>query len=84
MAMNRLYRPKANVDAQEAYHRRTALQEAARNGHEAVMRLLLEAMADVDAKDEHVRTPLQLAAENGHEKAVRLLLKAKADVKRNS
>jgi ankyrin repeat protein len=51
---------------------------AAEKGHEAVVRLLLEAKADVDAKIEsYGETALQLAAEEGHEAVVRLLLEAK-------
>jgi hypothetical protein len=50
------------------------------SGHEAVVRLLLEQKADVDAKDTSGRTALSRAAEMGHEAVVRLLLEQKADV----
>ncbi|KAH6699947.1 ankyrin repeat-containing domain protein [Leptodontidium sp. MPI-SDFR-AT-0119] len=76
---------------------RTALWWAARNGHEAVIKLLLETgNADADATDEDGRTALWWAAgneheatlwwaaRNGHEAVVKLLLetgKADADVK---
>src|SRR5204863_344259 len=60
----------------------TPLSWSARNGHEAVVRLLLlEHKADVDAKDNDGRTALHQAAGNGHEAVVRLLLlEHKADV----
>ena len=58
-----------------------ALYSAAENGHEAVVRLLLENEADVNMKDWwNGRTALHSAAENGHEAVVRLLLEHKADV----
>ena len=43
------------------------------------MRLLLEAGANKDAKDNYGNTPLFVAAMNGHEAVVRLLLEAGAD-----
>ena len=49
------------------------LQWAACQGHEAVVRLLLERGADIEAKDRDGRTPLQWAMRNGHEAVVRLL-----------
>ncbi|QYT04235.1 Ankyrin repeat protein [Trichoderma simmonsii] len=62
---------------------RTALSWAAKNGHEAVVKLLLEQSADIDSKDNGEQTPLSLAAENGHEAVVGLLLEkgAKAESK---
>jgi ankyrin repeat protein len=58
----------------------TALHSAAENGHEAVVRLLLEKEVDVNMTDENKRMALYSAAENGHEAVVRLLLEHKADV----
>jgi ankyrin repeat protein len=58
----------------------TALSWAARNGHEAVVRLLLEKGADVEAKAKYGETALSWAAANGHEAVVRLLLEKGADV----
>ena len=54
-----------------------SLIRAARNRHEAVVRLLLEHKTDVNAKDNSVGTALQWAAENGHETVVQLSLGAK-------
>ena len=44
------------------------------NGHEAVVKLLLEKGAELETKDDNGRTPLSWAAENGHEAVVKLLL----------
>ena len=53
----------------------TPLSWAAREGHEAVVRLLVKKdNIDINAKDNEGRTPLILAAYNGHEAVVRLLI----------
>src|SRR5947199_973908 len=72
-----------DVDSKDSEYGRTPLLWAARNGHEAVVKLLLATgKADVDSKDsKYGRTPLSWAAENGHEAVVKLLLATgKADV----
>ncbi|KAI9760034.1 MAG: hypothetical protein M1840_002750, partial [Geoglossum simile] len=55
---------------------RTPLSWAARNGHEAVVKLLLAIeKVDLNSKDSsYGRTPLSWAAGNGHEAVVKLLL----------
>jgi ankyrin repeat protein len=69
---------KADVDSKDSYGR-TPLWWAARNGHEAVVKLLLETgEVDVECKDENDWTPLSWAIEGGHEAIVKLLLKAGA------
>lgn len=50
------------------------LSLAAGNGHEAVMKLLLEQGAELEAKDSSGQTPLSLAVARGHEAVVKLLL----------
>ncbi|OBS17522.1 hypothetical protein FPOA_12014 [Fusarium poae] len=48
---------------------------AARNGSEAMVKMLLDTgKVDVDAKDYIGRTPLSWAAENGHEAVVKMLV----------
>jgi ankyrin repeat protein len=62
---------------------KTALMGAAEGGHEAVVRLLVNRGADVNAKkdDDHgEETALMGAAEGGHEAVVRLLVDHGADV----
>ncbi|KFY67322.1 hypothetical protein V497_00435 [Pseudogymnoascus sp. VKM F-4516 (FW-969)] len=57
---------------------RTPLLLAARDGHEAIVKSLLNSdIVNIDSKDSHGRTPLSCfswAAENGHEGVVKLLL----------
>jgi ankyrin repeat protein len=52
----------------------TPLSWAAWNGHEAVVKLLLEKGAQLESKDENGRTPLSWAAGNGHVTVVKLLV----------
>jgi len=59
---------------------RTPLSWAAEKGHEAVVRILLNAGATIDTEDTDGRTPLLWAAESGHEAVVRILLDAGATV----
>jgi len=61
----------------------TPLHQAAVNGHEDVVRLLLENGAVMETEDSHSHTPLHLAAENGHMVTVKLLLAAGAKVSYN-
>ena len=54
--------------------RSDALTHAAANGLEAIVKLLLEKEADLDAKNNCCRTPQSYAVENGREAVVKLLL----------
>ncbi|CUS14582.1 unnamed protein product, partial [Tuber aestivum] len=67
-----------NVNAQGG-HYGNALQAAAKNGTEPIVRLLLERGADVNARGGYYGNALQAAAKNGTEPIVRLLLERGAD-----
>lgn len=60
-----------DIDAKDTYGR-TPLFCVVSDGHEAVIKLLLEAGADLNRKDVFRETPLQRAARNGHEAIVEL------------
>jgi hypothetical protein len=71
--------PGARLDLKDSL-RRTPLSWAAENGHEAVVKQLLEKGAYPDLKDKYGQTPLLWAAENGHEAVVKQLLDKGADI----
>ncbi|OWT42487.1 Ankyrin repeat-containing protein [Pochonia chlamydosporia 170] len=73
------YQVGADVELKDSYSR-TPLSWAAEEGHEAVVKLLLDKGADVEPKGSHGQTPLWRAAEKGHEAIVKLLLEKGADV----
>jgi ankyrin repeat protein len=68
-----------HLDSKDTYSR-TPLWWAARNGHEAVVKLLVEKGADVESKSRDGHTPLSWATANGHESVVKLLVEKGADV----
>lgn len=57
----------------------TALHEAAWNGNNDIVKILLNAFCFVDSINNSGFTPLHLASQNGHVKVVKTLLKWKAD-----
>ncbi|KAF5857293.1 hypothetical protein ETB97_005977 [Aspergillus alliaceus] len=70
----------ADVKAQDK-EGRTPLSRVAENGHEPVVKLLVDKGADIQSKDNILhRTPLAWAALNGNEEAVKLLIEAGADL----
>ena len=71
---------KAPQNPNVVSNRGTALTWAATNGQEEVARLLLEAGADTEWKDDFESTALRLAAFNGHGEVVSILLEFGADM----
>ncbi|KAK0716323.1 hypothetical protein B0H67DRAFT_515985, partial [Lasiosphaeris hirsuta] len=69
---------RRDIEAKDEYGR-TPLCYAAEQGHEAVVKLLLDKGADTEAKGRDDRTPLCYAAGEGHEAVVKLLLDKGAD-----
>ncbi len=71
----------AGADANAVYHRslETPLSHASRRGDYDVVKALLDAGADVNAKDAEGCTPLHWAAREGHEAVVKALITAGAD-----
>ena len=67
------------ADSKDGYGQ-TPLSWAARRGHEAVVKLLVEKGVDLDSKDRHGRTPLSYAVGNGHEVVVELLVEKGVDL----
>lgn len=54
-----------NLDARTSINR-TPLHLACLHGHLAVVKLLVRALADINALDDDLNTPLHYAAMNGH------------------
>ncbi|KAF9784163.1 hypothetical protein IL306_008316 [Fusarium sp. DS 682] len=78
--LKRADKVSSNIDAKDS-DGRTPLWRAAENGHEAVVRLLLDQGAHIDTADKvEGQTPLLLAAQSGRESMVKLLLEKGADI----
>jgi len=69
-----------NVEAQETQHGFTALALATAAGRVTSCQMLIEARADVNAKDKYGKSPLMWAAAAGNEKLATLLCKAGAEL----
>lgn len=72
-------KPLTNVEARDRFGR-TPLLVAAREGNEAVVKLLLKRGADKAAKNNAGKTPLHLAAEEGQTAVAWRLIRCGADV----
>lgn len=74
---------QANADARSFYEGSygvSPLHVAAKEGHVDVIRLLVEAGADMNAIDEIGKTPLDYAVIRGHLGAIQMLVEAGADI----
>ncbi|QGA13764.1 hypothetical protein EYB26_001415 [Talaromyces marneffei] len=80
-SMLALLQRQCDVNYKDKSFGRAPLSWAIKNGHEAVVKLLLDHNADVLTKDKSGRTPLILASENGFEAIVKLLIDKNADVR---
>jgi ankyrin repeat protein len=78
--------PLANRDDLDSgdHKGETPLSSAAVNGHDHIVKLLINKGAEFDSKDDDGRTPLSSAAENGHAVVVKLLLKKGASFESNA
>jgi ankyrin repeat protein len=74
-----LLKNRHDLDSKDT-HGRTPLTWAVGNGHEAVVKLLLEKGAELETKDNNGRTPLSWAVVNGQEAVVELLLEKRAEL----
>ena len=79
-AANILSRHVQSLDMKDSYSR-TPLSWAAENGHEAVLKLLLDKGAELETRDtRYSQTPLSWAVQYGREAVVKLLLEKGAEL----
>ncbi len=69
---------KADVNARAKFNGTTALMHLAGGGHTELVKLLIKAKADVNAKDNQGRTALQFAQNQNHAEIVKILKEAGA------
>ena len=75
-----LLRAGANVNIRAKGCGSTPAHEAARDQNRDVLRILIEAGADTEARDSYSMTPLHYAAWHGENSTVQLLIKAGANI----
>ena len=62
----------------------TGLHLASMNGHLNIVKCLIEANANIEAKDNNGYTPLLLACQKGHFAVVKFLIEEKANIEANT
>lgn len=77
--LDKLLRTSNNINPKDSLGQ-TPLFLAAKNGHEAVIKLLFDNGVAVDSRSRLRETPLFISAKNGHEAVVKLLLDSDAAV----
>jgi hypothetical protein len=73
--------PDVDVNLHQGKTGRRSLHATARRGHAVSTRLLINANADLEARDEKGCTPLNLASISGNRDCFQILIESKADVK---
>ncbi|RAH65578.1 ankyrin repeat domain-containing protein, partial [Aspergillus aculeatinus CBS 121060] len=76
--MDHLPRPY-HVDSPASSEGETPLMRAAKGGHLAIVRLLVDAGANLEAQNRSQMTPLMLVAANGHRDVLQFLMQRGAD-----
>jgi len=72
--VSHLIEKRCSIEARDIISgKKTALCQAAGNGHYAVTNLLLRNKADLNSRDKNGRTPLRLSIENRHREVVKLI-----------
>ena len=71
---------KLSIDCCTNYDKLTALHQAAYNGQLPIVKILVNAGANVNAKSNTNTTPLHLASIKNHEKVIKYLIKSNANV----
>ena len=71
---------RAEVDRRGDAYGKTPLMAASEEGHDEVVRVLLDAGADVNASEENGKGALYYASDEGHTSTAQLLLDRGADV----
>lgn len=69
-----------NINARNIGHKATALTLAAENGYKEIVKILIDAEANVHIDANNGCTPLTQACQNGHIEIVKMLIDAGADV----
>ena len=78
--VKRLLGQKVDVNLKGGALNLTAIMEAASNGHKEIVKVLIDAGAEVNAQDDLNNTALIEAAKKGHKSIVEMLLDAGANV----